>query len=121
MNEYKLTFGGEDVNFKFGLGFLGEVLAIMKCDVSELMNQLKDNPFKVVPILMTESAKYYALRNKEDKEYSEDYFVDLLDNDEASFEKMGKFVTAFSQSMTKNVPEVNPATRGNSKKATKKK
>lgn len=117
MREATITINGDVYNFKFGLGFLGEILHELNIDVSELMAMVQKNPFYIVPRLMHGSAKYYALRNKEDYNFSVEHFVDLIDDDGGVASKgMLSFIEAFGKSIVKDVPVQKGKSAGTKKK-----
>ncbi|MCP4355276.1 MAG: hypothetical protein GY793_06515 [Proteobacteria bacterium] len=106
MKKITLTINKEKTNFYFGLGFLGKSLEEFKLDINELGERLTANPFLYAPKLMYYSLEYGYLR--EEKEFDVKYmdFVDSLDDDNAFVNgNIGKFLDAFTKSLTKDVPK----------------
>ena len=104
-NKITLDFDGKKLGFHFGLGFLGELLDSLGCSIEDLDSNIKNNPFKVIPKLMYTSYSYNLERQGEEVDLKLYDFIDLLDNvGGVSSESVSKFLTAFTDSMTKNVP-----------------
>ena len=49
MNKITLTINNEDVNFRFGLGFLGKALEELNLSIDELGSKLSVNVFLYAP------------------------------------------------------------------------
>ena len=75
MNTVKITIGNKEIEFAFGLGFLGAALEDMDLGVDEVQGKIQKNPFKIVPLLMYHSAKYAQERVGKEPQYS------LIDRD----------------------------------------
>lgn len=69
----------QDYTFSFGLNFIGEVLERTDLDYNDLLQKVIKNPFKYAPILMYESLKNTAKRDKTKLELTEDEFITLLE------------------------------------------
>ena len=59
MSVIEKTIGGEKRAFRFGLGFLGEILDELDTDISGFGAKLVKNPFKVVPLIL-----YYSYKSE---------------------------------------------------------
>ena len=104
-NKIKLNFEGKELGFHFGLGFLGELLDNLGFSIDELQTNIEKNPFKVIPKLMHTSYVYNLEREDKDVELKLYDFIDLLDNvGGVTSESVSLFLTAFTDSMTKDVP-----------------
>ena len=104
-NKLKLNFEGKELGFHFGLGFLGELLDNLGFSIDELQTNIEKNPFKVIPKLMHTSYVYNLEREGKDVELKLYDFIDLLDNvGGVTSEGVSLFLTAFTDSMTKDVP-----------------
>lgn len=120
MNKVKLVIGKASFEFYFGLGFFGDLKDNQGVGIEAVQKGLQENPFKLVPILMLESAKYSAKRRGLDLKYTVYDFIDALDNDGgiASPAFIG-FMEALTNSMTKDVPNDKKATTKKKEKALK--
>ena len=99
-------------DFHFGLGFMGALLRENKTSIEKLMKDLSENPFDTVPLIMHTSAKYAAKRLKLEFTLSVDDFTDILDdNGGLSAKGIEEFLTAFTNSMTEDVPKPKPVKR----------
>ena len=106
MNKVKIKIGKTPFEFHFGLGFFGDLKDNQGIGMEEIQVALKENPFKLVPVLMLESAKYSALRRNIDFKCTKYTFIDAIDDDGGiSSPAFLKFLTAFTDSMTKDVPK----------------
>jgi hypothetical protein len=104
-NKLKLNFEGKELGFHFGLGFLGELLDNLGFSIDELQTNIEKNPFKVIPKLMHTSYAYNLEREGKDVELKLYDFIDLLDNvGGVTSEGVSLFLSAFTNSMTKDVP-----------------
>ena len=104
-NKLKLNFEGKELGFHFGLGFLGELLDNLGFSIDELQTNIEKNPFKVIPKLMHTSYVYNLEREDKDVELKLYDFIDLLDNvGGVTSEGVSLFLSAFTDSMTKDVP-----------------
>ena len=118
MNKVKITISKTEFEFYFGLGFWSGLKENQGIDVDEIAPMLKDNKLKLIPILMLESARYSAERREVGFKMKLYDFIDAIDDDGGiSSEGLVKFLFAFTDSMTKDVPK-EPTTK---KKVTQKK
>ena len=119
MNKVKITIGKTTFEFHFGLGFFGDLKDNQGIGIEEIQVRLSENPFKLVPVLMLEAAKYSAKRRGKKVDYTEFTFVDAIDDDGGvSSEAFLEFLNAFTDSMSKDVPKEKKVPK---KKATQKK
>ena len=107
MNKVTLKLNNRDITFWFGLGFLGELIENRGLSVEDIFEKLQSNPFKIVPIMMYESALYGYTREGKEIDFTLIELTDWL-----SAEGIGQnntiteaYLIAFSNSMSKNVPE----------------
>ena len=104
-NKIKLNFEGKELGFHFGLGFLGELLDNLGFSIDDLQSNIEKNPFKVIPKLMHTSYAYNLKREGKDVVLKLYDFIDLLDSvGGVTSEGVSLFLTAFTDSMTKDVP-----------------
>ena len=95
-----INIGGKDRSFKFGLGYLGNMLDYFNMGFVELSEKMDNNPFKYMTLAMLFS---YNFANKE--QITEDEFLDWLELDGGMHsEALVKFREYYILSMTKNVP-----------------
>ena len=97
--QIEIVLNERTLKCSFGLGFLGECLENLGLNVFEIGKKLDDNPFKWIPVLMYESAKY----TDKDLNLSLEELIELLDTTDGNKE-MAKFLGAFVQSLNKDVP-----------------
>jgi len=91
---------------------MGTLLKENKTSIEQLMKDLSENPFDTVPLIMHTSAKYGAKRLNLEFTLSIDDFMDILDdNGGISAKGIEDFLTAFTNSMTKDVPKEKPVKR----------
>ena len=102
-----LKIKDRNISFWFGLGFLGELLDNQKLSVEDIFEKLQSNPFKIVPIMMYESAKYGFTREGKEIDFNLFELTDWISEEGiGSNNKITEgFLFAFNDSMTKNVPE----------------
>jgi hypothetical protein len=106
--QIELSFNGKELGFHFGLGFLGELLDNLGFSIDELQSNIEKNPFKVIPKIMHTSYAYNLTRKGEKVDLKLYDFIDLLDEiGGVSSESVSSFLTAFTDSMTKDVPVEN--------------
>lgn len=107
MHSIKLKIGQNEHKFNFGLRFLGELLDEAEMGVEEVVEKLQSNPFKMIPLIMFVSAKYGAKSEKKDIGMDYDGFVDYMDeNGGLGQPSVKEFITAFVDSLTSGVPNV---------------
>ena len=113
MNKVKITLHKTQFEFHFGLGFLGELVENLDMGIDEIMTSVSKNPFKIIPIIMHASAGYNAKRNEQEFNYTVYDFIDFIDADGGIGAKsVDKFLTAFTNSMVKDVPKEAPKKKG---------
>ena len=102
----KLELGGKERTFYFGLGFLGMIVDKTTTTLENLKDDVKKNPFKVIPELMYYSLEYGYLRNGLQPEFNK-YDVSEWIDDEGGFESklVMDFISALGQSMDAKLPE----------------
>ena len=106
MNRIVIKLKNKNHDFCFGLGFMGNLLEQLDCSIDELMQGIQKNPFKFIPVLMFESYAYGCKRENKEKEHDLYSFTDVIDDEGGVVsEKVSKFLEAFTESMTKNVPK----------------
>ena len=117
MKSIKLKLHDKEIEFHFGLGFLGELLDNLDMPIEELMAGLQKNPFKLLPKIMHGAATYASLRKNEELGLTLYQLTDLIDDDGGIVsENVSKFLNAFTNSMSKDVPEEpKKATKGKQK------
>lgn len=116
MKSIKLVIANKEIEFHFGLGFLGELLDSLDLSIEELMGGLQKNPFKLLPKIMHGAATYASLRKDEELGLSLYQLTDLIDEDGGIVsENVSKFLEAFTKSMSKDVPN-EPTTKTKGKK-----
>ncbi len=105
-NSAIITLHKTKFDFRFGLGFLGELLSNLDLNIEEVMLEVSKNPFKTIPVIMFTSAKYGFERDGKECEYTLYDFIDFIDADGGIQAKsVEKFLQAFTDSMTKDVPK----------------
>ena len=52
MNLIERKIGGELRAFRFGVGFLGEILDVLNTDIEGLGKEMARNPYKVIPLVL---------------------------------------------------------------------
>tara|TARA_R110002072_G_C7936410_1_gene532105 strand:+ start:181 stop:555 length:375 start_codon:yes stop_codon:yes gene_type:complete len=103
--QIEIDFEGKKLGFHFGLGFLGELLDNLGFSIDELQVNIEKNPFKVIPKIMHTSYAYNLERKGEQVDLKLYDFIDLLDTvGGVTYEGVSSFLSAFTNSMTKDVP-----------------
>ncbi len=93
-------------DFSFGLGFLGDLLDETNLTIDGIIDKLNKNPFKMIPVLMYQSAKYAAMRKGDDLLFKQYELMDWIDeNGGVQNDGIVKFMDAFTKSLTKDVPK----------------
>jgi len=127
MNKITLNLGGQDREFHFGMGAIGDLLESENIQIGEIQIKLVENYFKWTPLIMyyclafpykriNETVPFDAYEVAEwiDEEISFETKETLVPNkDTGIFEKTNipiqtvvlRFFEAFWNSMNKNVPE----------------
>ena len=105
MNVVRIKIADQEIDFAFGLGFLGEALDELNISINDIQDKLTRNPFKIVPSLMYHSAKYAKFRKKEDGGFTHDEMIDLIDSGGGvSQPGVILFLQSFTSSLIKGVP-----------------
>lgn len=106
MNQIKLTIGGEERIFHFGLWFLGELLEKENMPIQEIGQKTVLNPYKWNPIIMYHSlASGYTINNEEPLFTKKDVVEWIEQAGGFDSEVFNKWQDAFVKSLTKDVPE----------------
>jgi hypothetical protein len=106
MNKVNIKLGETLIEFRFGLGFMGQLLESLDCSIDEVMTRLQKNPFKLIPTMMYESHNYSCYRNGEEVKYTEINFLEMLEESGGlASDGFGLFIKAFTDSMSKDVPK----------------
>lgn len=99
----ELNIKDRELYFPFGVGFLGECLENLDLSVLEIGEKLDKNPFKWIPTLMYESAKY---GNGGELDFTKEDLISWIEKSGEDGNKyMNSFLMAFVESLTKNVPK----------------
>ena len=104
----KLKVNGKDLEFSFGLGFLGELLEETGKSMDEVLVAIDKNPYKFIPTAMFVSTKFAYERQGKTIDFTKFDFFDWLEADGGLTDKNEsaiKFMNAFSQSLFKDVPQ----------------
>ena len=108
MNNYiQIEIGGKKRGCKLGLGFLGEVIETEKVEVTELMDKLTKNPWRTIPLIMFHSMAYNLKRKGEEVTFNLGDVADWIEEEKDGFssEVVSSFLTAFTESVTKDIPK----------------
>jgi len=105
MKQITLELGGKDRVFYFGLGFLGNLLESEKIDMTEIDAKIAQNPFKWIPLIMYYSYAFGFKRKNENPDADTYDFSEWIDEVGMDGKAVTDFFTAFTQSLTKDVPE----------------
>ncbi len=105
MKQITLNIGGEDRVFYFGLGFLGNLLESENIAMNEIDAKLAENPFKWIPLIMFYSCAYGFKRKGEYAPFDAFSVSDWIDEVGMDSEVVTDFFKAFTQSLTKDVPQ----------------
>lgn len=105
MKQITLNIGGEDRVFYFGLGFLGNLLESENIAMNEIDAKLAENPFKWIPLIMFYSCAYGFKRKGEFAPFDAFSVSDWIDEVGIDSEVVTDFFKAFTQSLTKDVPQ----------------
>ena len=118
-NSIKLDFGSKELEFFFGLSFLGEFLEEEKTDLQGIYSAINTNPYAFVPNLMYKSHVHNCKRKGENCNLKSFEMADLIE--ESGHFKNGsessKFLEVFLQSILDGLQKTETETKkSNSKK-----
>lgn len=106
-NKIDIVFEDKTLSFFFGLSFLGDFLENQSIELSDIDEKLQKNPFKFIPLLMYESYKHASKRIGNNNILDYYKFTDVLESvGGLGALQVQQFIQAFTESLTKNVPEV---------------
>ncbi len=115
----KLKINGRELEFSFGLGFLGELLEVTGKDMNEVLEALDKNPYKFIPLTMFVSCKYAYEEKGIDIDFNKHTFFKWIDSDGGLTDKNEsaiKFMNALTESLFKDVPKEDKVEGNTSKK-----
>jgi hypothetical protein len=116
MKQITLNIGGEDRVFYFGLGFLGNLLEKENIQMNEIDAKLAENPFLWIPKILYHSCAFGYLKKGEFAPFDLFDVSDWIDEVGMNSVVVTDFFKAFTQSLTKDLPDNKDA----KKKVTKK-
>ena len=106
-NKIKLNFNDKELEFFFGLSFLGEFLKEEKTDLQGIFNFINSEPYTFIPNLMYKSYLHNCKRQGINTDLKSFEMSDLVE--ESGHFKDGsesaKFVEAFLQSIIDSLPK----------------
>jgi len=106
MNTIKLRIADKDLEFSFGLAFMGALLEETDLSIDEIVSKMSRNPFRMIPLIMFQSAKYALARKKLDIDFDIADMTDWIDiSGGLANENVEKFMKEFTLSLTKDVPK----------------
>lgn len=105
MKQITLTIGEKERVFHFGLGFLGNLLEAENIAMNEIDAKLAENPFKWIPLIMYHSCAFGFKRRNEFPDFDAFDVAEWIDEVGMDSEVVTSFFQAFTQSLTKDVPE----------------
>lgn len=104
MTTLKLKIGERDLEFTFGLGFLGEILEETNLGIDEMMEKMDKNPFRMIPLLMYHSARFTLdLRGKKCDFALSDVIGWVEDLGGINSPEVIEFIEAYTKSLLKDV------------------
>ena len=117
MKQIDLEIGGELRTFYFGLGFLGNLLEKENISIQEIGIKATENPYKWNALIMYHSCSFGYIRKGEEIPFNAFEVAEWIEDAGGFGSDVYKaFELAFSQSLTKDVPEQ----KDTKKKVTKK-
>lgn len=106
MNNITLKIADRNLEFAFGLGFLGELFERTGLDINVVATDVIKNPFKMIPLLMYHSNSYSEMRAGREVSFTLYEFIDWLDESGGLGNPNTKvFLDAFKKSLTRNIPK----------------
>ena len=116
MNSIKLKIHNREIEFIFGLAFMGEVLETLDMSIDEVVKKLDKNPFLTIPTLMFISSKSAKEEIGEEVDFTPRELINWIDESGGlGQDAVVKFLNTFTASLTKNVPK-EKAVKGSKKK-----
>ena len=103
----KLTINKKELEFSFGLGFLGELLDETGQSLEDVLEGFEKNPYKFIPVAMFVSTRYAYKRKGKDIDFDRYQMLDWIEEDGGLTDKNEsaiKFMSALSESLFKDVP-----------------
>lgn len=111
-----LELGGQPRTFHFGSGFIGNCLDTIGVDFQGLFDMMRNNPYKVIPIMMFESYKFNLwLEDKEPDCTQKDFIRWISEEPDTDDSAQNKWVNEFMESRTKHLPKDEPVKPGKKK------
>jgi len=106
MRKITIKLNGKDILFRFGLGFLGDLLDDSGLTIDEIVRKLNENPFKIIPLMMYHSAKSAMEAEGKEIDFNKYDIADWIDDAGGiSSPEVVDFLNAFTSSLVKNVPK----------------
>lgn len=106
-SKIKLNFNGKELDFFFGLSFLGEFLKEESTDLQGIFNSVNSEPYTFIPHLMYKSYLHNCKRQGKSADLKSYEIADLIE--ETGHFKDGsesaKFVEPFLQSLIDSLPK----------------
>ena len=101
----KISLGGKERTFYFGLGFLGLFIEKTGTDIGDLTIYIKSNPFKAIPEMMYYSLYYGYIREDLEPDFNAYIVGEWIDEDGgADGPAVKEFLERFNESMTSKLP-----------------
>lgn len=104
----KLKINGKDLEFSFGLGFLGELLEETDKSIDEVLVSMDKNPYKFIPLAMYCSTKFAYEKKGKTIDFDKYTFLEWIEKDGGLTDKNEsaiKFMNAFTDSLFKDTPK----------------
>ena len=112
MNKITLKINDKELEFSFGLAFLGELIEKTDLSLEDIIAKMNKNPFKMVPMIMFYSASYALERKGKEVDFTRFDISDWIDTSGGIADKsVVKFIEAFTLSLTKGVPKEEEAAK----------
>ena len=115
----KLQINNKELEFSFGLGFLGELLESTGKSMDEILTAMDKNPYRFIPLAMFHSTKYAYKRKGKDIDFDFYQFTDWIEQDGGltdTNKSAIKFIEEFTNSLFKDVPQEEGKEEGDKKK-----
>lgn len=117
MIKIKLTVHKKEIDFIFGLGFMGEVLETLDLSIDEVVKKLERNPFLMVPTLMFISAKSAKEETGDEIDFTPKELINWIDESGGlGQDSVVTFLNTFTKSLVKDVPKEKETKSGSKKK-----